>query len=372
MDALAADIPTVTWPAVLRALALAGLLLGGLAAATPASAESAAQAQAEAEQAAAVVAALEPQVAQALADYGTALSGVGAATTRRVSADAFADATQAVAGARRRAADERVRALYMSGGPVALWATVLDADSGTDALRRVADAERVVGSTRRADLTVFAQADAVRQAAEATDDGVAQATATAADVDARLSRLSVLLARAQRVLDGLSSRARQLHAAEAAAALLRLQQITAENLASSRAASARAWPVPASWSALYRGAAATCPGLAWSVLAAIGQVETGHGRSTGVSSAGAMGPMQFMPETFAAYGIDGDHDGRADITNPADSVYSAAGYLCANGAGKGQASLENALWHYNHADWYVRMVLGIAAQLGAEPARMPS
>lgn len=111
---------------------------------------------------------------------------------------------------------------------------------------------------------------------------------------------------------------------------------------------------------LYRQAAARCPGLSWTVLAAIGQVESGHGRNNGPSSAGALGPMQFMPGTWRAYGVDGDGDGRADVMNPYDAVPAAAGYLCANGAGRGGAALWNAIWHYNHADWYVRDVLSLA------------
>jgi hypothetical protein len=111
---------------------------------------------------------------------------------------------------------------------------------------------------------------------------------------------------------------------------------------------------------LYRRAAGTCPGLSWTVLAAIGQIESGHGRNTGPSTAGALGPMQFLPATWQAYGVDGDRDGRADIMNPFDAVPAAARYLCANGAGRGGRQLYNAVWRYNHADWYVRQVLGLA------------
>ena len=73
-----------------------------------------------------------------------------------------------------------------------------------------------------------------------------------------------------------------------------------------------------------------------------------------------MGPMQFLPSTFAAYAVDGDGDGVADIWNAADSIFTAAKYLCANGAGGGPRALYNAIWHYNHADWYVQMVLSLA------------
>ena len=80
---------------------------------------------------------------------------------------------------------------------------------------------------------------------------------------------------------------------------------------------------------LYVAAAKTCPGMSWTLLAAIGQVESGHGANPGTSYAGAQGPMQFMPSTFASYGVDGDEDGDRDIMDPADAVFSAAHYLCA-------------------------------------------
>ncbi|WP_199747929.1 lytic transglycosylase domain-containing protein [Actinomadura sp. WAC 06369] len=111
---------------------------------------------------------------------------------------------------------------------------------------------------------------------------------------------------------------------------------------------------------LYKRAATTCPGLSWTVLAAIGQVESSHGRNVGPSSAGALGPMQFMPATWKAYGVDGDGDGKADIMNPYDAIPGAAKYLCANGAGQGGQQLYRAVWHYNHADWYVQKVLNLA------------
>ena len=96
------------------------------------------------------------------------------------------------------------------------------------------------------------------------------------------------------------------------------------------------------------------------MLTAIGAVETGHGANTHVSSKGAMGPMQFLPSTFAAYAVDGDRDGVADIGDPADAVYTAARYLCYAGAGLGGQSLYDAIWAYNHADWYVREVINLA------------
>jgi hypothetical protein len=119
---------------------------------------------------------------------------------------------------------------------------------------------------------------------------------------------------------------------------------------------------PGSWRELYQQAAPTCPGLPWEVLAAIGQIESGHGRNLGPSSAGALGPMQFMPASWRAYGLDADGDGRADVMNPVDAVYSAAHYLCVHGGGRGGQSLYDAIFAYNRADWYVRDVLGLAAK----------
>ncbi|MEU4405326.1 lytic murein transglycosylase [Streptosporangium sp. NPDC023963] len=117
---------------------------------------------------------------------------------------------------------------------------------------------------------------------------------------------------------------------------------------------------PGSYLELYRKAAGVCPGLSWTVLAAIGQVESSHGRNNGPSSAGAQGPMQFMPATWKAYGVDGDGDGIADIWNPYDAVPGAANYLCANGAGRGGKKLEKAIWFYNHSWSYVSKVMGIS------------
>jgi hypothetical protein len=112
---------------------------------------------------------------------------------------------------------------------------------------------------------------------------------------------------------------------------------------------------------LYQQAAATCSGLSWTVLAAIGQIESGHGRNVGPSSAGALGPMQFMPATWRTYGVDGDGDGKADIMDPFDAVPAAAKYLCASGAGRGGAALSSAIFAYNHSQAYVDSVLSLAS-----------
>jgi hypothetical protein len=112
-------------------------------------------------------------------------------------------------------------------------------------------------------------------------------------------------------------------------------------------------------------AAATEYHLPWTLLAGIGMEETGHGATTATSSAGAQGLMQFMPATWARYGVDGSGDGRADIHDPADSAMSAANYLTASGVtAGGTEGVRRALFAYNHADWYVNDVLFYAAAYG--------
>jgi hypothetical protein len=125
---------------------------------------------------------------------------------------------------------------------------------------------------------------------------------------------------------------------------------------------------PASWLDLYRESAAQyCPGLSWTVLAAIGQIESGDGANEGPSSAGALGPMQFMPSTWRVWGTDGfGQTGAPDIMNPLDAVPSAARMLCAAGAASGGASLSSAIFGYNHADWYVSEVLALAGEYARE------
>lgn len=115
---------------------------------------------------------------------------------------------------------------------------------------------------------------------------------------------------------------------------------------------------------LYVAAAKTCPGLSWTVLAAIGGIESDHGADTAVSTAGAEGPMQFEPATFAQYAVDGDHDGLARIDDPYDAVYTAARMLCQDGAGRGGPALTAALFAYNHAVWYPPEVLSLAERYG--------
>ena len=129
--------------------------------------------------------------------------------------------------------------------------------------------------------------------------------------------------------------------------------------------------IPPDLLVLYQRSAQRCPGLPWAILAAIGKIESDHGRSTapgvrsGSNVAGAAGPMQFgiggkAGDTWSAYGVDGDGNGATDVYAVADAVPAAADYLCANGAGE-PGRLSKAIFAYNHADWYVADVLAQAA-----------
>jgi len=325
--------------------------------------ETAADARAAARRAADKVNALQPRVERALKAYERAVAQISGSVSRSVLAQQQADETAARALAQRREVDNQVRALYMSGGSMALVASVLSASTATDALRRVAYVQRLVDTTSV--LAVGSTATADSDAARAVALGVAadNQVVTAAEVTRRYDQLSDAMAEAGASLAQLSDHARSLGAAERAAARLRAYAAAAAASASARVSTATAAAIPADFRRLYIASAKTCHGLSWTVLAAIGQVESGHGRNPSTSYAGAQGPMQFLPATFAAYAVDGDRDGDRDIMDPADSIFTAAHYLCANGAGQGAAGLHNAIWHYNHAEWYVALVLKIAGQL---------
>jgi hypothetical protein len=105
-------------------------------------------------------------------------------------------------------------------------------------------------------------------------------------------------------------------------------------------------------------------GIPWEVLASINRIETAFGTNLNVSSAGALGWMQFMPPTWDAYGVDANNDGRKDPFNPVDAICAAANYLEASG---GQEDISRAIFAYNHADWYVDEVLLYARQYGKIP-----
>jgi hypothetical protein len=112
-------------------------------------------------------------------------------------------------------------------------------------------------------------------------------------------------------------------------------------------------------------AAGTAYGVPWQVLAAINEVETDYGRDLSVSSAGAEGWMQFLPSSWATYGVDANGDGYKDPYNPADAIFAAARYLRAAGAA---TNLRGAIFSYNHSQAYVESVLLRAKLLGGTPS----
>jgi len=112
-------------------------------------------------------------------------------------------------------------------------------------------------------------------------------------------------------------------------------------------------------------AAGTQYGIRWEVLAAINEIETDYGRNLNVSSAGALGWMQFIPSSWRAYGTDANRDGEKDPYNPVDAIFAAARYLNAAGA---EDDLRRAIFAYNHADWYVDSVMMRARLISGLPA----
>ena len=108
-------------------------------------------------------------------------------------------------------------------------------------------------------------------------------------------------------------------------------------------------------------------GVRWEILAAINEIETDYGRNLNVSSAGALGWMQFMPSTWRAYGVDANGDGVQDPYNPVDAIFAAARYLRAAGADQ---DIRKAVFAYNHANWYVDSVLLRAQVIGGLPSNL--
>lgn len=154
----------------------------------------------------------------------------------------------------------------------------------------------------------------------------------------------------------------------------------------------------------YRLAALTCPGLPWTVVAGIGKVETNHARFGGAVLAPdgevsppilgpvldgslpgtrpiplsgpspwhlhprfdrALGPMQFLTDTFRRHGVDGNGDGEANPHNAIDAIHSAVAYLCGD---RGEVTnLTDAIFTYNRSQTYVNQVLELAARYGVAP-----
>ena len=118
-------------------------------------------------------------------------------------------------------------------------------------------------------------------------------------------------------------------------------------------------PAPADELLGYYHDAEAALGVGWNYLAAINLIETRFGSIDGLSTAGAQGPMQFLPATFEAYGEGGD------VYAPRDAIFAAGRYLAANGFARDR---DSAIYRYNHADEYVRAVNDFAAVLAEDPA----
>ncbi|HEX4019365.1 MAG TPA: lytic transglycosylase domain-containing protein [Frankiaceae bacterium] len=336
----------------------------------------------------------------ASADTSTAVPATGPNSVEGAAAG-VQNATEQVAAAQRQVEESTAKAQQLAYSVVALHDQLAAAQTAVDAARSQArESIRVALDQADSDPTT-----ALFAALEGSDPGlagqvrdrqlgdVASRTHSLAAASTRLSalnreeskRLEAALGAAAQAVSAADKARITLTAAqkndqdvrdkvalaEQQAELTRLNAQLAASLAavssSSNASSAGYAPItatnlPAALRALYmKGAAAECPGLPWNVVAGIGQVETDHGQNKNVSSAGAMGPMQFMPATWAVYGVDGDGDGVANILDQADAIYSAAHYLCADGGGN-SATLYQAIFAYNHSDYYVNTVLGVAAQ----------
>jgi Transglycosylase SLT domain len=122
-------------------------------------------------------------------------------------------------------------------------------------------------------------------------------------------------------------------------------------------------PTPADELMGYYHAAEAESGVGWNYLAAINLIETRFGSIAGLSTAGAQGPMQFLPSTFAGYGQGGD------VNSPHDSIMAAGRFLAANGFANDR---DHAIYAYNHARQYVQAVDQYATLMAADPAVFPT
>jgi membrane-bound lytic murein transglycosylase B len=379
--------PGSRWTRALAASALSSAaLLGPLSAApAPAAAVQATPTRANATRANAVQAKVSHEVAtrranaaasrararvDALVEEYQATSArvddaVRALTTAFAAGDAAEVDDDEAAGQERRilaSQSAQVRAVYVAGGPAGLTGSVLAATSPDDALWRVSTAERVLGvlfaDTRDRVSTQVELATVARRRATAAGAAVEAQAAALNDLQRQATDAAALLTQAQATLATLDTRAREAKAAQEAARQIAAAAAAARAATRTALGQVTALGIPTEYQIAYQAAALTCPGLPWTLLAGVGQVETGHGRNSRPSSAGAIGPMQFMPRTFAAYAVDGDQDGVLDAWDPQDAIFSAAHYLCESGAEGGSAAgIQTALLAYNHAQWYVDLVL---------------
>jgi Transglycosylase SLT domain len=323
----------------------------------PAHADTSTNASAQVQSLLAKVHALSGRANIAERRYQRALNAVADSVNQAITLDQASTAVGDRADAAHAALVARVQGLYETGDDLVAAASLVTTGSFAAYYDRNELASRAmsaqISSVQDADSAAVAAQNLAVQAEKQEHLKIG----TARDVAAAASKVVSLLNQ-QKVL--LKKADKHLAAVKKAEAALAAQTSSFAAITTASVAGLHLLPPSAQYLALYKAAAPTCPGLSWTVLASIGQVESGHGRNPSTSSAGAMGPMQFEPATFASYAVDGDHDGSASIMDPADAIFTAAHYLCANGAGFGPHALAGAILHYNHAVWYVDMVLTLS------------
>lgn len=308
---------------------------------------------------------LQARARNAERQYSHVFQSVANSINSAVSADRHSSQVALQAVAAQSELQAQVRGLYETGGSLATYAALLESGNLVEAADRTVVARRVV-SAQVADVrSVIRQAAAAQAAADRAEQRSHAKIHTERNIAVVAARIQRLLA-AQKAL--LAKADQRLAAVQQAEAALNAESNNFGTITDNAIANLHILPPSAQYLSLYKAAGSTCPGLPWSVLAAIGQVESGHGRNPSTSSAGAMGPMQFEPATFASYAVDGNGDGVRSIMDPADAIFTGAHYLCANGAGRSPGALNAAIFHYNHASWYVAMVLKLSGMYAAQYA----
>lgn len=377
----AADFQQVTWFTRLRrpraaavaaacAAALAVPVSGGVAAASGAHpvqtgvlpGDSVGAASEKVRHILAQVHALSGRVRVAERRYAAALQDVASGVNAAISAERGQDAVRQLVDASRQRLQQQILLLYSSGGSFATTASLFSPQGLSEFQVTSHAVGTAVARTEQLERQQQSMAAMASQQVASTGRQATHSIATARTVAGVARRVQTLLARQQTLLAKARADLANQRALAAAQAALLAESSTFASTTDVGVNNIGVLPPSPAYLALYRKAAATCPGLPWTTLAAIGQVESGHGRNDGPSSAGAEGPMQFEPATFASYAVDGDHDGKVDIMDPADSIFTAARYLCANGGGRGATALSHAVWDYNHAAWYVQLVLNLAGK----------
>jgi peptidoglycan hydrolase CwlO-like protein len=272
--------------------------------------------------------------------------------------------------------EEKARAAYKGGDLESLSSLLGGMLGSTESLASVAD-PRLAGillegresleAYRRSEVTLQNTSRQISQKKRDYEDALQEEKAQTGELRSREQDLREVIAAISSRKARTESRLRELRAAERAR-ILEQKAATAAGgtqlgyeigIARDDIVSEAVEPISKSaYRKLYRESARQYGfGEDWYILAAVGKVESDHGANMGPSTAGAMGPMQFLPSTWETAGVDGNGDGVANIMDPRDAIPAAAGYLKTGGAPQDWYA---ALFSYNHADWYVIKVLGVA------------